>query len=113
MSGLSGLSDPPPAMPGADIVLCANGCSGRGGIGSFLPSTGYAFVLLLVNLDLIGFVVLTLLPVPQPHQSLFRTPTSSGGSGFRAKTGRGLHRIFLIPTVLLAFGRQRAGQQSR
>ena len=29
--------------------------------GSFLPTTSYALVLLLVNLDLIGFVVLVLL----------------------------------------------------
>ncbi|MEK7305686.1 MAG: hypothetical protein AAB034_05995, partial [Nitrospirota bacterium] len=34
---------------------------GGGEADSFLPTTSYAFVLLLLNLDLIGFVVLTLL----------------------------------------------------
>ena len=44
---------------------------------SFLPTTSYAFVLLLLNLDLIGFVVLLLL--------LSRTssrPISNEGTGY-------------------------------
>ena len=74
--------------------------SGRNRI--LLPSTGYAFVLLLVNLDLIGFVVLTLLLSRNLIKAYFERRHRLVGSGVSGKAGRGLHRIFLIPTVLLA-----------
>ena len=69
---------------------------------SFLPSTGYAFVLLLVNLDLIGFVVLTLLLSRNLIKAYFERRHRMVGSGFRAKLVAAFIGFSLIPTVLLA-----------
>ncbi len=69
---------------------------------SFLPSTGYAFVLLLVNLDLIGFVVLTLLLSRNLIKAYFERRHRLVGSGFRAKLVAAFIGFSLIPTVLLA-----------
>ncbi|HET6675913.1 MAG TPA: ATP-binding protein [Nitrospiraceae bacterium] len=69
---------------------------------SFLPSTGYAFVLLLINLDLIGFVVLTLLLSRNLIKAYFERRHRLVGSGFRAKLVAAFIGFALIPTVLLA-----------
>ncbi len=69
---------------------------------SFLPSTGYAFVLLLVNVDLIGFVVLTLLLSRNLIKAYFERRHRLVGSGFRAKLVAAFIGFALIPTVLLA-----------
>ena len=69
---------------------------------SFLPSTGYAFVLLLVNLDLIGFVVLTLLLSRNLIKAYFERRHRLVGSGFRAKLVAAFIGFSLIPTLLLA-----------
>ncbi|MGC3973507.1 MAG: ATP-binding protein [Nitrospira sp.] len=69
---------------------------------SFLPSTGYAFVLLLVNLDLIGLVVLTLLLSRNLIKAYFERRHRLVGSGFRAKLVAAFIGFSLIPTVLLA-----------
>ena len=69
---------------------------------SFFPSTGYAFVLLLVNLDLIGFVVLTLLLSRNLIKAYFERRHRLVGSGFRAKLVAAFIGFSLIPTVLLA-----------
>jgi two-component system, NtrC family, nitrogen regulation sensor histidine kinase NtrY len=52
---------------------------------SFLPTTSYAFVLLLLNLDLIGFVVLTLLLSRNLIKAYFERRHRLVGSGFRTK----------------------------
>ena len=69
---------------------------------TFLPSTGYAFVLLLINLDLIGFVVLTLLLSRNLIKAYFERRHRLVGSGFRAKLVAAFIGFALIPTVLLA-----------
>lgn len=69
---------------------------------SFLPSTGYAFVLLLLNLDLIGFVVLTLLLSRNLIKAYFERRHRLAGSGFRTKLIAAFIGFSLIPTVLLA-----------
>lgn len=69
---------------------------------SFLPSTGYAFVLLLLNLDLIGFVVLTLLLSRNLIKAYFERRHRLVGSGFRTKLIAAFIGFSLIPTVLLA-----------
>ena len=69
---------------------------------SFLPSTGYAFVLLLINLDLIGLVVLTLLLSRNLIKAYFERRHRLVGSGFRAKLVAAFIGFALIPTVLLA-----------
>jgi two-component system nitrogen regulation sensor histidine kinase NtrY len=69
---------------------------------SFLPGTGYAFVLLLINLDLIGFVVLTLLLSRNLIKAYFERRHRLVGSGFRAKLVAAFIGFALIPTVLLA-----------
>ncbi len=69
---------------------------------SFLPGTGYAFVLLLLNLDLIGFVVLTLLLSRNLIKAYFERRHRLVGSGFRAKLVAAFIGFSLIPTVLLA-----------
>lgn len=71
--------------------------------GSFLPSTGYAFVLLLINLDLIGLVVLVLLLSRNLIKAYFERRHRLAGSGFRAKLVAAFIGFSLIPTVLLAF----------
>lgn len=58
---------------------------GGGEADSFLPTTSYAFVLLLLNLDLIGFVVLTLLLSRNLIKAYFERRHRLVGSGFRTK----------------------------
>jgi two-component system, NtrC family, nitrogen regulation sensor histidine kinase NtrY len=50
---------------------------------SFLPTTSYAFVLLLLNLDLIGFVVLLLLLSRNLIKAYFERRHSSGFRSFQ------------------------------
>ncbi len=69
---------------------------------SLLPDAGYAFVLLLVNLDLIGFVILTLLLSRSLIKAYFERRHRLVGSGFRAKLVAAFIGFSLIPTVLLA-----------
>jgi two-component system, NtrC family, nitrogen regulation sensor histidine kinase NtrY len=69
---------------------------------SVLPDAGYAFVLLLVNLDLIGFVILTLLLSRSLIKAYFERRHRLVGSGFRAKLVAAFIGFSLIPTVLLA-----------
>ena len=69
---------------------------------SFLPTTSYAFVLLLLNLDLIGFVVLTLLLSRNLIKAYFERRHRLVGSGFRTKLIAAFIGFSLIPTVLLA-----------
>jgi len=70
---------------------------------SLLPSPSYAFVLLLINLDLIGLVVLTLLLSRSLIKAYFERRHRLVGSGFRAKLVAAFIGFALIPTVLLAF----------
>ena len=69
---------------------------------SFLPTTSYAFVLLLINLDLIGFVVLLLLLSRNLIKAYFERRHRLFGSGFRTKLVAAFIGFSLIPTVLLA-----------
>jgi two-component system nitrogen regulation sensor histidine kinase NtrY len=71
--------------------------------GSFLPTTSYALVLLLLNLDLVGFVVLTLLLSRNLIKAYFERRHRLVGSGFRTKLIAAFIGFSLIPTVLLAF----------
>ncbi len=73
-----------------------------GGTESMLPSAGYAFVLLLINLDLIGLVVLTLLLSRSLIKAYFERRHRLVGSGFRAKLVAAFIGFALVPTVLLA-----------
>ncbi|MFQ5993289.1 MAG: HAMP domain-containing protein, partial [Nitrospiraceae bacterium] len=68
---------------------------------SLLPNPSYAFVLLLVNLDLIGLVVLTLLLSRNLIKTYFERRHRWVGSGFRAKLVAAFIGFSLIPTVLL------------
>ena len=70
---------------------------------SFSPSTSYALVLLLINLDLIGFVVLLLLLSRNLIKTYFERRHRLIGSGFRTKLVAAFIGFSLIPTVLLAF----------
>ena len=69
---------------------------------SFMPTASYAFVLLLINLDLIGLVVLTLLLSRNLIKAYFERRHRLLGSGFRAKLVAAFIGFSLIPTVLLA-----------
>ncbi len=69
---------------------------------ALLPDAGYAFVLLLVNLDLIGLVILTLLLSRSLIKAYFERRHRLVGSGFRAKLVAAFIGFSLIPTVLLA-----------
>src|SRR5207249_1268956 len=69
---------------------------------SFLPTTSYAFVLLLLNLDLIGFVVLLLLLSRNLIKAYFERRHRLFGSGFRTKLVAAFIGFSLVPTVLLA-----------
>ncbi len=69
---------------------------------SLLPGPSYAFVLLLVNLDLIGLVVLTLLLSRNLIKAYFERRHRLVGSGFRAKLVAAFIGFALIPTMLLA-----------
>ncbi len=71
--------------------------------GTFVPSTGYAFVLLLLNLDLIGLVVLTLLLSRNLIKAYFERRHRLAGSGFRSKLVAAFIGFSLIPSLLLAF----------
>jgi two-component system nitrogen regulation sensor histidine kinase NtrY len=75
---------------------------GRNEADSFLPTTSYAFVLLLLNLDLIGFVVLTLLLSRNLIKAYFERRHRLVGSGFRTKLIAAFIGFSLIPTILLA-----------
>ena len=77
---------------------------------SFLPTTSYAFVLLLLNLDLIGFVVLLLLLSRNLIKAYFERRHRLFGSGFRTKLVAAFIGFSLIPTVLLGAGREWAGE---
>ncbi|MDH5639910.1 MAG: ATP-binding protein [Nitrospira sp.] len=70
--------------------------------GSLLPTTSYAIVMLLVNLDLIGLVVLTLLLSRNLIKAYFERRHRLVGSGFRTKLIAAFIGFSLIPTVLLA-----------
>ncbi len=72
------------------------------GSDSLLPTPSYALVLLLVNLDLIGLVVLTLLLSRNLIKAYFERRHKLLGSGFRAKLVAAFIGFALIPTVLLA-----------
>lgn len=74
------------------------GAEGEG----LLPDASTAFVLLLVNLDLIGLVVLTLLLSRNLIKAYFERRHRLVGSGFRAKLVAAFIGFSLIPTVLLA-----------
>ena len=87
---------------GLTVYYAQYGVSGGDDAGSFLPSTSYAFVLLLVNLDLIGLVVLTLLLSRNLIKAYFERRHRMMGSGFRAKLVAAFIGFSLIPTVLLA-----------
>jgi len=76
--------------------------TGRPDADSLLPTPGYAFVLLLVNLDLIGLVVLTLLLSRNLIKAYFERRHRLMGSGFRAKLVAAFIGFALIPTMLLA-----------
>jgi two-component system nitrogen regulation sensor histidine kinase NtrY len=76
--------------------------TGTTGSDSLLPDASYAFVLLLVNLDLIGLVVLTLLLSRNLIKAYFERRHKLVGSGFRAKLVAAFIGFALIPTVLLA-----------
>lgn len=69
---------------------------------SLLPTTSYAIVLLLVNLDLIGLVVLTLLLSRNLIKAYFERRHQLVGSGFRTKLIAAFLGFSLIPTILLA-----------
>ncbi len=69
---------------------------------SLLPSASYAFVLLLINLDLVGLVVLTLLLSRNLIKTYFERRHRLMGSGFRAKLVAAFIGFSLIPAVLLA-----------
>lgn len=70
---------------------------------SFLPTPSYAFVLLLINLDLIGVVVLLLLLSRNLIKTYFERQHRLIGSGFRTKLVAAFIGFSLIPTMLLAF----------
>ncbi len=70
---------------------------------SVLPTPGYAFVLLLLNLDLIGVVVLTLLLSRNLIKAYFERRHKIAGAGFRTKLVVAFIGFSLIPTLLLAF----------
>jgi two-component system nitrogen regulation sensor histidine kinase NtrY len=67
-----------------------------------LPDATTAFVLLLVNLDLIGLVVLVLLLSRNLIKAYFERRHRLMGSGFRAKLVAAFIGFSLVPTVLLA-----------
>ncbi len=69
---------------------------------TLLPSPSYAFVLLLLNLDLIGLVVLTLLLSRNLIKTYFERRHRLLGAGFRTKLIASFIGFSLIPTVLLA-----------
>ncbi len=69
---------------------------------SYLPTTSYALVLLLLNLDLIGFVVLSLLLSRNLIKAYFERRHRLVGAGFRTKLIAAFIGFSLIPTILLA-----------
>ncbi|TKB70505.1 MAG: HAMP domain-containing protein [Nitrospira sp.] len=75
----------------------------RGDADALIPGPSYAFVLLLLNLDLIGLVVLTLLLSRSLIKAYFERRHRVAGSGFRTKLVAAFIGFSLIPTLLLAF----------
>ncbi|MBI5855105.1 MAG: HAMP domain-containing protein, partial [Nitrospirae bacterium] len=75
----------------------------RGDADALIPGPSYAFVLLLLNLDLIGLVVLTLLLSRSLIKAYFERRHRMAGSGFRTKLVAAFIGFSLIPTLLLAF----------
>ncbi len=71
-------------------------------VDSLIPSPSYALVLLLLNLDLVGLVVLTLLLSRNLIKTFFERRYRLLGSGFRTKLVAAFIGFSLIPTVLLA-----------
>ena len=70
---------------------------------SFLPSTGYAFVLLAGQSGPHRVCRSHAAALPQSDQGLFRAPAPPGRIRISGEAGRCLYRVFaLIPTVLLA-----------
>lgn len=87
---------------GFTIYYSQYALTGTAGSNSYLPTPSYAFVLLLVNLDLIGLVVLILLLSRNLIKAYFERRHRLLGSGFRAKLVAAFIGFALIPTVLLA-----------
>ncbi len=79
------------------------GLTGENPDSAFVPSTSYAFVLLLLNLDLIGLVVLTLLLSRNLIKAYFERRHRVAGSGFRTKLVAAFIGFSLIPSLLMAF----------
>ena len=75
----------------------------RGDADALIPGPSYAFVLLLLNLDLIGLVVLTLLLSRSLIKAYFERRHRMAGSGFRTKLVAAFIGFSLVPTLLLAF----------
>jgi two-component system nitrogen regulation sensor histidine kinase NtrY len=75
----------------------------RGDADSLIPGPSYALVLLLLNLDLIGLVVLTLLLSRSLIKAYFERRHRIAGAGFRTKLVAAFIGFSLIPTLLLAF----------
>ncbi len=75
----------------------------RGDTDALIPGPSYALVLLLLNLDLIGLVVLTLLLSRSLIKAYFERRHRIAGAGFRTKLVAAFIGFSLIPTLLLAF----------
>lgn len=75
----------------------------RGDADTLIPGPSYALVLLLLNLDLIGLVVLTLLLSRSLIKAYFERRHRIAGAGFRTKLVAAFIGFSLIPTLLLAF----------
>jgi two-component system nitrogen regulation sensor histidine kinase NtrY len=75
----------------------------RGDADALIPGPSYALVLLLLNLDLIGLVVLTLLLSRSLIKAYFERRHRIAGAGFRTKLVAAFIGFSLIPTLLLAF----------
>ncbi len=75
----------------------------RGDADALIPGPSYALVLLLLNLDLIGLVVLTLLLSRSLIKAYFERRHRIAGASFRTKLVAAFIGFSLIPTLLLAF----------
>jgi len=83
------------------IYYSQYGMSGSAQSDSLMPSANYAFVLLLINVDLIGLVVLTLLLSRNLIKAYFERRQRMLGSGFQTKLVAAFIGFSMIPTVLL------------
>src|SRR5690349_7911606 len=83
------------------IYYSQYGMSGSAQSDSLIPSANYAFVLLLINVDLIGLVVLTLLLSRNLIKAYFERRQRMLGAGFQTKLVAAFIGFSLIPTVLL------------